>query len=279
MSGLMQGKCGIVMGLANDKSIAWGIAEQLWKQGAQIALTYQGHSILKRVAPLARKLDVTVLESCDVTDQNSIDAAFDVVEQNMGKIDFLVHAIGFSDKNQLRGKYLQTTRDNFLMTMDVSCFSFTAVCKRAYSMMNPGSSALTLTYLGADKCVPNYNVMGVAKAALESSVRYLAADMGDRDIRVNALSAGPIRTLAASGIGDFRTMLQYNALSGALERNMTTNDVGKSAVYLLSDLSSGVSGQTLFVDGGNNIMAMPKLKNSKALADIFQNMTAKTPPQ
>ena len=275
MSNLMQGKRGVIMGLANDKSIAWGIAKQLSEHGAEIALTYQGDALLKRVQPLAEQLGTTVIEECNVTDQDSIDKAFDSIETKMGKIDFLVHAIGFSDKNELQGKYLDTTRANFINTMDISCFSFTAVCNRAYKMMNDGGSALTLTYLGSEKYIPNYNVMGVAKAALEASVRYLAVDMGDKGIRVNSLSAGPIRTLAASGIGDFRTMLRWNELGAPLGRNMDIHDVGKSALYLLSDLSSGVSGELHYVDGGYNMVGMPKLDKAGELAEVLQSIAEK----
>ncbi len=275
MTKLMQNKKGIIMGLANNKSIAWGIANQLAKNGAEIALTYQGDALLKRVVPLAEQLGSSVIEQCNVQEQASIDKAFDNIEKKMGKIDFLVHAIGFSDKNQLAGKYLDTTRDNFLMTMDISCFSFTAVCNRAYKMMNEGASAITLTYLGSEKYIPNYNVMGVAKAALEASIRYLAVDMGDKKIRVNSLSAGPIKTLAAMGIGDFKTMLKWNELAAPLGRNMDIDDIGKSALYLLSDLSSGVSGELHYVDGGYNIVGMPKLDNAGALADVLSSI-AKT---
>ncbi|MGB1361149.1 MAG: enoyl-ACP reductase FabI [Alphaproteobacteria bacterium] len=276
MTKLMEGKRGVIMGLANDKSIAWGIAKTLADQGAEIALTYQGETLLKRVEPLASELGcVKSIQECDVTDQASIDTAFDAIEKDMGKIDFLIHAIGFSNKDELQGKYLNTTRDNFLMTMDISCFSFTAVCNRAYKMMNDGGSAITLTYLGSEKYIPNYNVMGVAKAALEASVRYLAVDMGDKGIRVNSLSAGPIRTLAASGIGDFRTMLRWNELGAPMGRNMDIWDIGKSALYLVSDLSSGVSGELHYVDGGYNMVGMPKLDNAGELAEVLQSIADK----
>ena len=276
MTGLMNGKRGVVMGLANDKSIAWGIAKTLAEQGAQIALTYQGDALLKRIKPLVDELGcVKTIQECNVTSQESIDKAFDAIESEMGNIDFLVHAIGFSNKEELQGKYLNTTRDNFLTTMDISCFSFTAVCNRAYKMMNEGGSAVTLSYLGSEKYVPNYNVMGVAKAALEASVRYLAVDMSDKGIRVNSLSAGPIRTLAASGIGDFRTMLRWNELGAPLGRNMDIWDIGKSALYLLSDLSSGVSGELHYVDGGYNMVGMPKLDNAGELAKVLQTIADK----
>ena len=276
MTGLMNGKRGVIMGLANDKSIAWGIAKTLAEQGAEIALTYQGDALLKRVQPLANDLGcVKIMQECDVTNQESIDKAFDAIESKIGNIDFLVHAIGFSNKEELQGKYLNTTRDNFLTTMDISCFSFTAVCNRVYKMMNEGGSAVTLSYLGSEKYIPNYNVMGVAKAALEASVRYLAVDMGDKGIRVNSLSAGPIRTLAASGIGDFRTMLRWNELGAPLGRNMDIWDIGKSTLYLLSDLSSGVSGELHYVDGGYNMVGMPKLQNAGELAKILQTIADK----
>ena len=258
------------MGLANNKSIAWGIAKQLAEHGAEIALTYQGDALLKRVQPLAEELNISVIEECNVLDQESINSTFDAIEKSMGKIDFLVHAIGFSDKNELQGQYLDTTRANFLQTMDISCFSFTAICNRASKMMNPHASALTLTYLGSEKFVPNYNVMGVAKAALEASVRYLAVDMGESDIRVNSLSAGPIRTLAASGISNFRSMLDWNALGAPLGRNIDIDDVGKSALYLLSDLSSGVTGENHYVDGGYNMLGMPKLDKAKEMSEVLQ---------
>ena len=278
MTHLMAGKKGVIMGLANNKSIAWGIAKTLAQQGAEIALTYQGEALLKRVQPLAEELGVSVMAECDVQSQDSIDTAFDTIERQLGKIDFLIHAIGFSDKNELQGKYLETSRDNFLRTMDISCFSFTAVCKRAYSMLNDGASVVTLTYLGSEKYIPNYNVMGVAKAALEASVRYLAVDMGDKSIRVNSLSAGPIRTLAASGIGDFRTMLRWNALGTPIGRNMDIWDIGKSALYLVSDLSSGVSGELHYVDGGYNMVGMPKLENAGDLATVLQSIADKQNP-
>ncbi|WP_323782215.1 enoyl-ACP reductase FabI [Thalassovita sp.] len=253
---LMAGKRGLIMGLANDKSIAWGIAKACADAGAEMAFTYMGDAFRKRVAPLADQLGVDTLIDCDVSDPASIDAAFAEIEAKWGKIDFLVHAIGFSDKNELRGRYVETSRDNFLMTMDISVYSFTAVMQRAEKIMNEGASALTLTYYGAEQVMPHYNVMGVAKAALEASVMYLAEDLGKDGIRVNAISAGPIKTLAASGIGDFRYILKWNELNSPLRRNVTIDDVGKSALYLLSDLGSGVTGENLHVDAGYHVVGM-----------------------
>ncbi|MFD1509740.1 enoyl-ACP reductase FabI [Lacimonas salitolerans] len=253
---LMAGKRGLIMGLANDKSIAWGIARACAEAGAEMAFTYLGEPFRKRVAPLADQLGVTTLINCDVSDAASIDAAFAELQEKWGKLDFLVHAIGFSDKSELRGRYLETSRDNFLMTMDVSCYSFTAVMQRAEKLMTDGGSALTMTYYGAEQVMPHYNVMGVAKAALEASVKYLAEDLGKDGIRVNAISAGPIKTLAASGIGDFRYILKWNELNSPLRRNVTIDDVGKSALYLLSDLGSGVTGENLHVDAGYHVVGM-----------------------
>ncbi|MGA0923569.1 MAG: enoyl-ACP reductase FabI, partial [Lutimaribacter sp.] len=241
---LMAGKRGLIMGLANDKSIAWGIARACADAGAEMAFSYMGEAFRKRVQPLAEQLGVETLIDCDVSDAASIDAAFAEIEQKWGKLDFLVHAIGFSDKNELRGRYVDTSRDNFLMTLDVSCYSFTALMQRAEKLMTDGGSALTLTYYGAEQVMPHYNVMGVAKAALEASVMYLAEDLGKQNIRVNAISAGPIKTLAASGIGDFRYILKWNELNSPLKRNVTLDDVGGAGLYLLSDLSSGVTGET-----------------------------------
>ena len=253
---LMAGKRGLIMGLANDKSIAWGIAKACADAGAEMAFSYMGEAFRKRVAPLAETIGVKTLIDCDVSDMASVDAAFAEIERTWGKLDFLVHAIGFSDKNELRGRYVDTSRDNFLMTMDVSCYSFTAVMQRAEKLMNEGGSALTLTYYGAEQVMPHYNVMGVAKAALEASVKYMAEDLGKDGIRVNAISAGPIKTLAASGIGDFRYILKWNELNSPLRRNVTIEDVGKSALYLLSDLGSGVTGETLHVDAGYHVVGM-----------------------
>lgn len=255
-SGLMAGKRGVIMGVANNRSIAWGIAKACRDQGAEIALTWQGDALKKRVEPLAQELDAFLAGDCDVTNLDSIDAVFANLEAKWGKIDFVVHAIAFSDKDELTGRYIETTRDNFARTMDISVFSFTAVAARAEKIMNDGGSLLTLTYYGAEKVMPHYNVMGVAKAALEASVRYLAVDMGSRGIRVNAISAGPIKTLAASGIGDFRYILKWNELNSPLKRNVTTDEVGSSGMYLLSDLSTGVSGEVHHVDCGYHTVGM-----------------------
>jgi enoyl-[acyl-carrier protein] reductase I len=255
-AGLMAGKRGIIMGLANNRSIAWGIARAAADAGAEIALTYQGDALRKRVEPLAKELGATVVGNCDVTDEASIDAAFDAVEKLWGKIDFIVHAIAFSDKDELTGRYIETSRTNFARTMDVSVYSFTTVARRAEAIMNDGGSMLTLTYYGAEKVMPHYNVMGVAKAALEASVRYLAVDVGNRGIRVNAISAGPIKTLAASGIGDFRYILKWNEYNSPLKKTVTIGEVGKSAVYLLSDMSTAVTGEVHHVDMGYHTVGM-----------------------
>ncbi|KIC43464.1 enoyl-ACP reductase [Ruegeria sp. ANG-R] len=253
---LMAGKRGLIMGLANDKSIAWGIARALSDAGAELAFSYQGDALKKRVDPLAAQLGSEIVLPCDVSDEDSIDSLFSALEQKWGKLDFVVHAIGFSDKNELRGRYVDTSRANFNLTMDVSVYSFTAVMQRAEKMMNEGGSAITLTYYGAEQVMPHYNVMGVAKAALEASVKYLAEDLGKDGIRVNSISAGPIKTLAASGIGDFRYIMKWNEYNSPLRRNVTIDDVGKSALYLLSDLSSGVTGENLHVDSGYHIVGM-----------------------
>ncbi|QFG37181.1 enoyl-[acyl-carrier-protein] reductase [NADH] [Paracoccus pantotrophus] len=255
-NGLMKGRRGLIMGLANDKSIAWGIARALAEQGAELAFSYQGEALKRRVEPLAAQIGSDLLAECDVADEASVDGLFATIAERWDSLDFIVHAIGFSDKEQLRGRYADTTRDNFLMTMDISVYSFTAVARRAAAMMPNGGSMLTLTYYGAERVMPHYNVMGVAKAALEASVRYLAEDFGKDGIRVNAISAGPIKTLAASGIGDFRYILKWNELNSPLRRNVTIDDVGKSAVYLLSDLGSGVTGETHHVDSGYHIVGM-----------------------
>ncbi|WCR10001.1 enoyl-ACP reductase FabI [Paracoccus stylophorae] len=254
--GLMAGKRGLIMGLANDKSIAWGIAKALGDQGAELAFSYQGEALKKRVGPLAEQLGSSLVLPCDVGDEASLEALFDRLAEEWGRMDFVVHAIGFSDKEQLRGRYADTTRDNFLKTMDISVFSFTTVARRAAAMMPDGGSMLTLTYYGAERVMPHYNVMGVAKAALEASVRYLAEDFGKDGIRVNAISAGPIRTLAASGIGDFRYIMKWNELNSPLRRNVTQEDVGNSALYLLSDLGAGVTGETHHVDAGYHVVGM-----------------------
>ncbi|ARJ68451.1 enoyl-[acyl-carrier-protein] reductase [Paracoccus contaminans] len=255
-AGLMTGKRGLIMGLANDKSIAWGIARTLADHGASLAFSYQGEALRKRVEPLAAQLGSDIVLPCDVTDAASVDALFAALKDRWGGLDFLVHAIGFSNKDELRGRYVDTSRENFLMTMDISVFSFTAVARQAAAMMTNGGSMLTLTYYGAERVMPHYNVMGIAKAALEASVRYLAEDLGKDGIRVNAISAGPIKTLAASGIGDFRYIMKWNELNSPLRRNVTTEDVGRSALYLLSDLGSGVTGETHHVDAGYHVVGM-----------------------
>ena len=256
VDGLMKGKRGLIMGLANDKSLAWGIAQALHAHGAELAFTYQGDALAKRVVPLAERLGSDFTLPCDVSDMDALDEAFATLKERWGTIDFVVHAIGFSDKNELRGKYVDTSLDNFLMTMNISAYSLVAVSQRAAAMMPEGGSILTLTYYGAEKVIPHYNVMGVAKAALETSVQYLANDLGPQGIRVNALSAGPIKTLAASGIGDFRYILKWNELNSPLRRNVTIDDVGGSGLYLLSDLSSGVTGETHHVDAGYHVVGM-----------------------
>jgi enoyl-[acyl-carrier protein] reductase I len=254
--GVMDGKRGLILGLANNRSIAWGIAKAVHAQGAQLAFTYQGDAIKKRVGPLAEEVGGLVLGHCDVTDDASADAAFAVLKSAWGSIDFLVHAVAFSDKDELHGRYIDTTADNFARTMQVSCYSFTALAHRAERLMGSGGSMLTLTYYGAEKWMPHYNVMGVAKAALEASVRYLAADLGAANIRVNAISAGPIKTLAASGVGDFRYILRWNEYNSPLRRTMTIEEVGDAAVYLLSDMSRGVTGEIHHVDAGYHIVGM-----------------------
>jgi len=256
MTGLMTGKRGLIMGLANDKSLAWGIAKALHAQGAELAFSYQGEALEKRVRPLAAELGSDFLLSCDVTDMDNLDAAFAEIEKRWGRLDFLVHAIGFSDKNELRGLYVDTSLENFLLTMNVSAYSLVAVSKRARPLMREGGSILTLTYYGAEKVIPHYNVMGVAKAALETSVKYLAMDLGPENIRVNAISAGPIKTLAASGIGDFRYIMKWNEYNSPLRRNVTIEDVGGAGLYMLSDLASGVTGEIHHVDAGYNVIGM-----------------------
>jgi enoyl-[acyl-carrier protein] reductase I len=255
-SQLMQGKRGLIMGLANDKSIAWGIAKACAEAGAELAFSYQGDALLKRVTPLAASVGSDIVLPCDVSDEASIDSLFEALEERWGRLDFVVHAIGFSDKNELRGRYVDTSRQNFLTSMDISVYSFTAVVQRAEKMMNEGGSCLTLTYYGAERVMPHYNVMGLCKAALEASVRYLAEDLGKDGIRINAISAGPIKTLAASGIGDFRYILKWNEYNAPLRRTVTIDDVGKSALYLLSDLGSGTTGEVLHVDAGYHVVGM-----------------------
>ena len=254
--GLLAGKRGLIMGLANDKSIAWGIARACADQGAELAFSYQGEAFRKRVEPLVAPLGDCPLFDVDVTDMDSMDAMFAELGRVWGRLDFVVHAIAYSDKNELRDRYVETSRDNFLKSMDISCYSFTAVCQRAEKLMTNGGSLVTLTYYGAEKVMPHYNVMGVAKAALEASVKYLAEDLGKDGIRVNAISAGPIKTLAASGIGDFRYIMKWNELNSPLRRNVTQEEVGKSALYLLSDLGSGVTGECLHVDAGFHVVGM-----------------------
>ncbi|MGB3501933.1 MAG: enoyl-ACP reductase FabI [Mesorhizobium sp.] len=254
--GLMTGKRGLIMGVANNRSIAFGIAKACADQGAEIALTYQGEAFKKRVEPLAAELGAHIAGHCDVTDMESLDAIFDGLKEKWGKIDFVVHAIAFSDKDELTGRYVDTSRENFIRTMDISVFSFTAVAKRAEALMTDGGSLLTLTYYGAEKVMPHYNVMGVAKAGLEASVQYLAVDLGAKNIRVNAISAGPIKTLAASGIGDFRYILKWNEYNSPLKRTVTIEEVGDSGLYFLSDLSRGVTGEVLHVDSGYHVVGM-----------------------
>jgi len=253
---LMQGKRGLIMGLANDKSIAWGIAKACAEHGAELAFSYQGGPLRKRVEPLVAELGSDMMIECDVAEAGSLDTLFATIGERWGGLDFVVHAIAYSDKAQLRGRYVDTTQDNFRMSMDISVYSFTAVCQRASALMRDGGSCLTLTYYGAEKVMPHYNMMGVAKAALEASVQYLAEDLGKDGVRVNAVSAGPIKTLAASGIGDFRYIMKWNELNAPLRRNVTQDDVGKAAVYLLSDLGSGTTGEILHVDGGYHVVGM-----------------------
>jgi enoyl-[acyl-carrier protein] reductase I len=252
----MAGKRGLIMGLANDRSLAWGIARQLADHGADLAFSYQGEAIEKRVRPLAEQLGSNLLVDCDVSDMAALDRTFAELKKSWDRLDFIVHAIGFSDKNELRGGYVDTSLDNFLMTMNISVYSFVAVAQRARDMMTNGGSLLTLSYYGAEKVIPHYNVMGVAKSALETSVKYLAADLGPEGIRVNAISAGPIKTLAASGIGDFRYIMKWNEYNAPLRRNVTIEDVGGAGLYLLSDLASGVTGEIHHVDAGYNVVGM-----------------------
>ncbi len=272
----MTGKRGLVMGVANDRSIAWGIARAAAAQGADLAFTYQGEALGKRVLPLAQSIGVDFVLPCDVTDDASIDAVFAAIAERWGRLDFMVHAIAFSDKDELKGKYLNTSRQNFAQTLDISCYSFTAVCRRAAKLMPDGGSLLTLTYYGAERVMPHYNVMGVAKAALEASVRYLAADLGGQNVRVNAISAGPIKTLAASGIGDFRYILKWNELNSPLKRNVTTEQVGGAGLYFLSDLSAGVTGEVHHVDSGYHIVGMLRTESAAEVAELLQGFDPKT---
>lgn len=256
MTGLMEGKRGLIMGVANDKSIAWGIAKACHDAGSQLAFTYQGDALKKRVGPLAASVGSDMVMPCDVTDEASVDAVFSEVESRWGGLDFVLHAIAYADKAELKGRYVDTSAQNFAMSMNISCYSFTAIAQRAEKLMNDGGSMLTLTYYGAEKVMPHYNVMGVAKAALETSVRYMAMDLGPKNIRVNALSAGPIKTLAASGIGDFRYILRWNELNSPMRRNVSQDDIGKAGLYLLSDLASGVTGECHHVDCGYHVVGM-----------------------
>jgi len=253
---IMAGKRGLIMGVANDRSLAWGIAKALAAHGAELAFTFQGEALQKRVRPLAESLGSTFVRDCDVTDEKSVASLYEAIGETWGRLDFALHAIAFSDKEELKGKYADTTRGNFLRTLDISCYSFTEMCRRAVPLMTNGGSLLTLTYSGAERVMPHYNVMGVAKAALEASVRYLAVDLGGQNIRVNALSAGPIKTLAASGIGDFRYILKWNQYNSPLKRNVTIEDVGGAGLYLLSGLSAGVTGEVHHVDCGYHVVGM-----------------------
>jgi enoyl-[acyl-carrier protein] reductase I len=263
----MQGKRGLIMGLANDRSLAWGIARTVAAEGAELAFSYQGEALEKRVRPLAAELGSDLLVDCDVSDMKALDKTFDVLKERWGSLDFVVHAIGYSDKNELRGKFIDTSMDNFLMTMNISVYSFVAVAQRARRLMSDGGALLTLTYYGAEKVIPHYNVMGLAKAALETSVKYLATDLGPEGIRVNAISAGPIKTLAASGIGDFRYIMKWNEYNSPLRRNVTIEDVGGAGLYLLSDLASGVTGEIHHVDAGYNVVGM-KAEDAPDIATV-----------
>ena len=255
-SGLMAGRRGLIMGVANDRSLAWGIAKAVSAQGAELAFTHQGDALAKRVKPLAESVGSDIVVDCDVTNEASLDRVFAVLGERWGKLDFVVHAVAFADPSELKGRYVDTKRDHFLKSLEISCYSFTDLCRRAEPLMTNGGSLVTLTYLGAERVMPHYNLMGVAKAALEASVHYLAVDLGGRNIRVNAISAGPIKTLAASGIGDFRYILRWNELNAPLRRNVTIEDVGGAGLYLLSDLASGVTGETHHVDAGYNVIGM-----------------------
>jgi enoyl-[acyl-carrier protein] reductase I len=265
----MAGKKGLVMGVLNERSIAWAISKACHEQGAKLAFTFQGEAAEKRVRPLTKSVNSEIVAQCDVTNPASIDAAFAEVEQKWGGLDFLVHAIAFSDKDQLKGRYLDTTADNFALTMNVSCYSLTAVAQRAVPLMKNGGSIVTLTYYGAERVIPHYNVMGVAKAALEASVRYLAADLGEQNIRVNAISAGPIKTLAFSGIGDARYILKWNELNSPLKRNVEPKEVGNAALYLLSDLGTAVTGEVMHVDAGYHVVGMVKTSSAKQIAELL----------
>ena len=269
----MNNKKGLIMGVANDRSISWGISKKLASEGAEIAFTYQGEAIKKRVQPLAESIGSSILIPCDVTDLKSMKKTFETLKNEWGNIDFLVHGIGFSDKNELRGKYFNTSSENFNQTMHISCYSFTEACRLAEPIMNTGGSILTLTYYGSEQVMPHYNVMGVAKAALEASVRYLAVDMGEKNIRVNAISAGPIKTLASSGIGDFRFILKWNELNAPLKRNVNQEDVGNAALYLLSDLGSAVTGEIQHVDCGYHTVGMVAVDEADKVSQLLSEFT------
>jgi len=272
MTGILSGKRGLIMGVANDHSIAWGIAKALAEQGAELAFTYQGEALARRVRPLAESLGSKLIIPCDVLDKGSMDNAFQALKEEWGTLDFVVHAIAFADRNELKGRYVDTSADNFSNAMLISCYSFTDICRRAAELMPNGGACLTLTYLGAEKYIPNYNVMGVAKAALEASVHYIAFDLGDQNIRVNAISAGPVRTLAASGIGDFRQILGWVENNSALNRNITLDDVGNAGVFLCSPLSSGITGEVIHVDAGYNLNGMMSLKNASKSAELLASL-------
>lgn len=270
--GLLAGKKGLIMGVANDRSLAWGIASVCAEHGAELAFTYQGEALQKRVVPLANSVGAKLVLPCDVTDEDGMDALFSTIEKEWGGLDFLVHAIAFSDKAELDGRYIDTSRANFLRTMDISCYSFTSLGRRAAALMKEGGSMITLSYSGAERVMPHYNVMGVAKAALEASVRYMAVDLGGKGIRVNAISAGPIKTLAASGIGDFRYILKWNEVNAPMKRNITISEVGNSALYLLSELGSGVTGEVLHVDSGYHVVGMIAVDETQKLAELVNGM-------
>ncbi len=267
---LMAGKRGLILGVANERSLAWGIASAVRAHGAELAITYQGEALGKRVQPLAQQLGASLILDCDVTSDAAMDAVFAEIAKSWGKLDFLVHAIAFSDREELKGDYVRTSRANFAMSMDISCYSFTALAQRAQPLMTDGGSLLTLSYFGAERVMPHYNVMGVAKAALEASVKYLAADLGKHRIRVNAISAGPVRTLASAGIGDFRHILKWNEYNAPLRRNVTNDEVGNSGLYLLSDLSSGVTGEIHHVDSGYNVVGMLAVDAAPKVAEMLR---------
>ena len=272
---MMKNKKGLVMGVANDRSIAWGIAKKLASEGAEIAFTYQGEALKKRVQPLAKSINSSILVECDVTNKESMHNTFETLKKEWGNIDFLVHGIGFSNKDELRGKYYNTSAENFDQTMHISCYSFTEACRLAAPIMNKGGSIITLTYYGSEQVMPHHNVMGVAKAALEASVRYLAVDMGEQNVRVNAISAGPIKTLAASGIGDFRFILKWNELNAPLKRNVNQDDVGNAGLYLLSDLGSAVTGEIHHVDCGYHTVGMLAVDEADKVSELLNEFTQK----